>query len=239
VNGGSESAAPGLSSFWLKIIAVAGMTLQHGALVFEASLPLGVRCAMHFPGGLTFPIMAFLLTDGYARTSDFKNYAGRMLMFALAAQAPFMLIVGERRFNVLFTLLFGLILLWLKDRIRIRPLFLAVFIGMVLISRDFDWPIVGLPLILMCASFEAGWRRAVFPALTAFAVLLLTTLSSPGGLTPEAAPNAAFCFGSLAAIPLLSLYNGKRGPGAKYFFYFYYPVHMLALITIKSFLARS
>ena len=31
------------------------------------------------------------------------------------------------------------------------------------------------------------------------------------------------------ALPLLLLYNGKRGRGFKYFFYLYYPAHILLI----------
>ncbi|WP_081773069.1 TraX family protein [Bacillus sp. EB01] len=36
----------------------------------------------------------------------------------------------------------------------------------------------------------------------------------------------------LLALPLLLLYNGKKGFGFKYFFYFFYPIHIILLYFI-------
>ena len=36
----------------------------------------------------------------------------------------------------------------------------------------------------------------------------------------------------IAALPLLLLYNGKKGRGLKYFFYFFYPIHIVILYLI-------
>lgn len=42
------------------------------------------------------------------------------------------------------------------------------------------------------------------------------------------------CF-MILALPLLLMYNGKRGKGYKQFFYIYYPVHLYALYLIQQF----
>ena len=49
-----------------------------------------------------------------------------------------------------------------------------------------------------------------------------------------------FCYdsiqraGALALLPIW-LYNGKKGPSAKYFFYLFYPVHLLILFLIRRY----
>ena len=39
----------------------------------------------------------------------------------------------------------------------------------------------------------------------------------------------------ILALPLLLLYNGKRGKGHKRFFYIYYPAHVYVLYLIQQF----
>lgn len=36
----------------------------------------------------------------------------------------------------------------------------------------------------------------------------------------------------ISALPLILLYNGKKGTGLKYFFYFFYPIHIIILYLI-------
>jgi hypothetical protein len=38
---------------------------------------------------------------------------------------------------------------------------------------------------------------------------------------------------ALAAVPLICLYNGKRGPKIKWAFYVFYPVHLAVLVGVK------
>ena len=49
-----------------------------------------------------------------------------------------------------------------------------------------------------------------------------------------------FQFGVLLAAPLLMLYNGERGGGkySKWFFYIFYPAHLLIIALIKMYLIK-
>ena len=38
----------------------------------------------------------------------------------------------------------------------------------------------------------------------------------------------------ILALPLMLLYNGKKGPGLKYFFYIYYPLHSAVLFVLGN-----
>ncbi|MPN20656.1 hypothetical protein SDC9_168035 [bioreactor metagenome] len=44
---------------------------------------------------------------------------------------------------------------------------------------------------------------------------------------------------TLLAVPLILLYNGKRGHGNKYFFYIFYPAHFLILSFLRYLLLRG
>ena len=54
---------PPVTAFVLKVAAIVGMTCNHVANVFGSELPGGAMVALYSLGGLTFPIMAYLLCD--------------------------------------------------------------------------------------------------------------------------------------------------------------------------------
>ena len=115
-----SAASPkrGVSSFTLKVVAIVGMTFNHFCYMFYAHLPTEALCVLFGFGGLTFPIMAFLLVEGYNHTSNIKRYASRLFVFALISQVPYTLFLAPTTLNVLFTLLIGLALLYLYDRME-------------------------------------------------------------------------------------------------------------------------
>lgn len=108
---------PSVTAFALKVAAIVGMTCNHIANVFGSELPGGAMVVLYSLGGLTFPIMAYLLCEGYRHTSSVRRYAERLAVFAVVSQIPYSLLFGATG-NVLITLLIGLGMLWLVDRQR-------------------------------------------------------------------------------------------------------------------------
>ena len=115
-----QTLSGGINSFMLKLIAILGMTLDHLVIVFNIQQPLWAKIMLFAFGGLTFPIMAFLLVEGYKHTSNFKRYALRLLLFAFITYIPYMWAMRGFGLNVLFTLLLGLITLYLYDHMKNR-----------------------------------------------------------------------------------------------------------------------
>ncbi len=149
-------AARGITGFTLKLAALAGMTANHVAHVFIAQLPVFAAEALYWLGGLTFPIMAFLLVEGYRHTSSVLRYLARLLAFAALSQAPFTLLFGWTG-NIFFTLAIGLAVVWIWDAAPARaagPAALAV--GLVL-SLLCDWAILGPTMVF------AFWRLRTHP----------------------------------------------------------------------------
>ena len=115
---------PQLNAFQLKLVAIICMIIQHTALALDATsinlLPI-VRNIMIMAGGVSFPIIAYLLVEGYKHTSSKMNYMLRMFIFALIAQAPFHMALSHSNsiasFNVMFTLTIGLLLLAMYDKL--------------------------------------------------------------------------------------------------------------------------
>lgn len=136
-----------ISGFTLKVLAIIGMTCNHVAHAFMPIMPHWVTFVLYSLGGLTYPIMAFILVEGYIHTSNLKKYATRLAIFALVSQVPYTLLNGWTA-NVLVTLLMALGLLWAYDNVKSRPLFVLILIAVEVVSYFCDWAIAG-PLIAL------------------------------------------------------------------------------------------
>ena len=238
---------PPVSSFSLKMAAIVGMTLCHVGVIFQAALPFWVYCACEAFGGLTFPIMAFLVSEGYRHTHNVRRYAGRLFAFAVVSQVPYglffepvVLDLGETSFqlpctgNVLFTLLLGLAMLVACDRMKCRPAFWALFAAGTVATVVLDWGVLGPVMILMAHVLPEPDRRT-YPTLLAVLALGLPALG--GVLQGDLASLPELLYelvGGVGALCLLRAYDGSRGRSLKWFFYLYYPVHILVLGCIAA-----
>ncbi len=220
----------GISSFALKIIAIVAMTANHAAYVFLPYLPDAAIVAMLAVGGLTFPIMAFLLVEGYRHTSSIRRYGLRLFVFALISQVPYGLFLGLEA-NVLFTLLAGLALLWMYDHMENRPLFWLSFLAIVLVSACADWGVAGPIVVFIMGVYPDRSRRVVYAMLVpimGFGLPALSDFAAAGA--PVFLGSALYAFaGCSASIPLLLSYKGRRGYPLKWFFYAFYPAHIALL----------
>ena len=103
----------GISGYWLKLIAVISMLIDHTSAVILEQIP-GLEAPAFFMriiGRAAFPIYCFLLVEGFYHTRSRAKYAGRLFLFALISEVPFDLAFSRRMWdfssnNVFFTLLF-------------------------------------------------------------------------------------------------------------------------------------
>lgn len=209
-----------LDSFQLKCIAIVSMALDHtGAVLYPSQIWL--RCL----GRIAFPIFCFLIVQGFFHTHDVRRYMGRLGVFALISEIPYDLAfrgvpLEYAHQNVFFTLLIGIGMMVLLERNREWPvkaviLLLAMWLA-VLIRSDYNFR--GVLLIFVFYIFhESRWL-----AVTA------------GGLWNFLYQGVIQKYGVLSVLPL-ALYNGERGRKMKYFFYIFYPAHLLLLYGISRF----
>lgn len=220
-----------VTAFTLKVAAIVGMTCNHVANVFGDTLPGGIMVALYSLGGLTFPIMAYLLCEGYRYTSSVRRYAERLGVFAVISQVPYSLLFGATG-NVLITLLIGLGMLWLLDHKRRNAALCALgLLGGLAASYFCDWGVIGPLMIVLFWHFHDQPRGAALAMLVPFVGLglpaLSVALSSPTPLSLGVLGYYTVGFG-LATLLMLN-YNGRRGRPLKWFFYVYYPAHLLML----------
>ena len=257
-----ENNQHGISGFTLKMIAVISMFIDHlGATVLERILfggSLGASAAIYVNahwdglhqlymvmrgiGRLAFPIYCFLLVEGFLHTRSVPKYVARLFVFALISEIPFDLAIRESVWdlsynNVFFTLFIGLVVIaglcWCSEKIccvdasgnlRLGRLFLRgilsmfmIFAGMAAAEEVFksDYGAAGIIAIVVIYLLRRHPKTAVLAA-----VILLARLSSELEIV------------ALADVFVIAYYNGTRGKQSKYFFYAFYPVHLLLLAGI-------
>lgn len=230
----------GLSASVLKVIAITAMLIDHTSVVFiSQSLNLWRTI-----GRLGFPIFAFFIAEGAGRTKNIYKYMLRLGVFALVSEVPFNLAFRGSFFapdyqNVFFTLLLGLTAIWafqLLDKAGLG--FLSVFttglfaLTAYLLKTDYD--ATGVIVIFL---FFIVMRLPKIPrAIGIIAVCCSLTLII---YNDSLAYNPAEEFAAAAAVPLI-LYNGQKGfKMNKYFFYAFYPGHILILWLLSLIIGRN
>ena len=199
------------------------MVIDHAGAVFvERGITYTwLRCI----GRLAFPIYCFLLVEGFHHTRNVMKYITRLGIFAVISEVPFDLCFEGKLWdpghqNVYISLLMGVTLLAILERIGGITLKLLVIASFCITAQEIhcDYRYIG---ILMVLFFEL-YRET--PLMKNFTQLLCNIKFS------SLLQNA----GILALIPI-ALYNGKKGPSMKYFFYAVYPVHLLIFYFIARY----
>ena len=236
-----KAAWGGISALGLKLLAMALMLCDH----LWAALPAAPDLLTHI-GRIAFPIFAFQVAEGFARTHDRKRYLLRMLAFAAVSELPFDLFYGGTLFypfhqNVMFTFVLAILLLLGVEKFRKKgrlPHLLAaaaaVVLGYVLGTLTMvDYYGCGVVTVLLF-SFCRGWKWGWLPELAGLCylngVLLAGEELTVLGVTfPEQG------LAVLALAPIL-LYRGRQGAHSRaiqYACYAFYPVHLLLLALIQ------
>ena len=242
----------GISGSTLKMIAIVTMLIDHiGAAVLARLLMVqGLNSidtssqdavmqwltnnaalyytytAMRTIGRIAFPIFCFLLVEGFLHTHDVKKYALRLGAFALISEIPFDLAFNSRVLefqyqNVFFTLFIGLITMIAYHAVEKKEEWHPALRGL-------------LYAIIIVAGMALAWllktdyaEKGVFCIMVLYMFRKKKTNQMLAGCLSFFWETAAL----LAFIPI-AFYNGKRGWNMKYFFYIFYPAHLLLLYLI-------
>ena len=225
----------GISSSFLKIFAIALMCIDHFSVAFFGQDTTVLRII----GRVGFPLFAFMIAEGARLTKSREKYMLRLLAFAFVSEIPFDYFVSASVFNiyyqnVFFTLFFGLFVIWCYDLLKTKNLgflgvlpLIAACVGAAFLNTDY-----GATGVLCIFLFYVFAEKDFTARLTAYAVsiaVLSVNITSTGLYFVNVELYALF-----ALIPIF-LYNGERGfKMNKYFFYAFYPAHMLILKLLAS-----
>ncbi len=224
----------------LKLIAVITMLIDHTGYVFYAFpifrqplfTALGETVTIYFIlrkiGRLAFPIYCFLIGEGLRHTRSQIKYLLRLLAFAILSEIPFNLMISGNLLcpehqNVFFTLFLGALSIYFYRSINCNLLKALLMLAALGISTvlEADYGTAGMVIIVLLYVLQGH------PIVQAIAGYPLFS----GGIY------------AVAAFIPINMYNGQRGfiksPILKYFFYLFYPLHMLLLVAIKQLIIKG
>ena len=231
----------------IKYIALLLMTLGHWAVNIYKIFP--VKPFFQFSAAAEFfapPVFFFFIAEGYHYTKSKAKYAVRLLIFAVITQIPhsltnpggFTLYSLFLQWSVLMTLFLGLLALIVLHCSWKLPLRLLTIAALMAVSwlLQAEWAISGIILMLL---FDL-LRDKPLLRLAIYIPLVFIIMSVTAGHFPT--PNIYLQILLpmwLAGIVITFLYNGKKGhfpKFSKYFFYIWYPLHLLLqwLFTISQ-----
>lgn len=220
-----------MSIFVIKIIACLTMCLDH----VKYAIPDTRGFFTLYWGRIAFPLYAFLAVEGYVHTSNIEKYLKRLLIFALISQIPFMLfrtLVGEwMMLNIMFTLSFGLLNIYVFDKLENKYYLSMPIIGILIfmgyyLNVDYSW--YGVTTVLLFYFFREHKVARIF----AFLLLSLIFYYDRLFVNYSTSHLLSYLFTNISTIIML-FYNGKLGIKTKYFYYWFYPVHMVILYGIS------
>lgn len=229
-----------LSAGTLKIIAIITMLIDHFAAGVYAGLytsgyllekgmadnAVWIYNTCRNIGRFAFPIFCFLLVEGFFYTKSRLKYLRNLVIFALVSEAPFDLLLmngmdieGQ---NVFFTLAIALGTIWGVEAVREKlkekmaenyAAQIGIIVSGCLLAYFFntDYSFYGVVLVLIFYYYRHSRILACIIGYIWFTF-------------------EPWCFPAFIA---LLFYNGKRGIGLKYFFYTFYPAHLLLLYGLR------
>lgn len=245
----------GLTAFSIKIIAITTMLTDHiGAVIIQPYLnakmdSLGYDLSQTLNtvynitraiGRMAFPLFCFMLVEGFFHTRNKWKYLLRLLIFAIISEIPYNLALAKSTFSlekqsVLVTLSLGLLMLILLDFIRKTELseFIKGLLTLIVIAAfcmvahyvKCDYELKGILMI-------AG----IYLLYPMFSINRFTFCACTGLMYFWEWSKTLYYFPASLSPMLLCFYNGKKGRSLKYFFYLFYPVHLLILYFISRYL---
>ena len=177
------------------------------------------------------PLFAFLMVEGFLRTSGFEKYLLRVLAAAAITELPYNLAMGGTLLdttsrNPVFGMAISLVMLFfwgryseksLKNTLMKLLIFVAAFLWCLMLHID-----QGICIVVFVTSLWVVREKSNFRALTAFAGAMICTIFD------------VFYIGACLSCIMLHRYNEERGDQNRIVNYAFYPVVLLIFgIAVK------
>ena len=251
-----ERSWGGLSLNHLKAVAVAAMVIDHIAFAF---VPDGTLLAilLHSIGKITGPTMFFAAVEGCHHTRNLNRYLLRLAVFALVSWVPFLYFhfggdlaaIQLMRPNVIYTIFLGVLAVRIRRSPRLCSAWKVLLILLLFIlSVPADWGYTGVVIILVFDYYYGSWKHQAFAycMVVMLDMGVLSLLIHPFfglfydhvfQIDWELYAYSVEYVGAFLPLLLLSRYTGRHGTSggfSKWFFYMFYPLHLLVLGWLRA-----
>ncbi len=229
----------------LKILAAVFMVIDHVGLMF---FPYDI--AFRIIGRLAFPIFAFMISEGARYTKNKPKYLLTIAGFAFVCQVVFFVFSNSLYMSILVTFTLSIITIYalsyfkkclfskeckLWQKLLSGALFVLTVLAVALLNRIFeiDYGFFGCMAPVFASLFD--FRGIEVPKPVAMADNLYVRLV-PFGICLLLLARGSWDIQiySLLSLILLACYSEQRGRvNLKYFFYIFYPLHLVLLTAIQ------
>lgn len=238
-----QKKSAGLNRDVIKYIAMFTMFLNHFANVLLPADTVLAEVLMDI-GYFTAPVMCYFLVEGYQYTRSKRKYGQRLLLFAILSEAPFVWATGFFGLNMLFTLFFCFLLLCIQENESNQAKRTAKTVLLFLATLFSDWALFA-PIFTLFFWKNRDNRSGIIKTFAVSGLAFgLMNVANYLVLYPlkEALLHGLISVSGVAAagIVITCFYNGKRAERgqnfSKWFFYLFYPLHLLLLCGIRAIL---
>lgn len=203
-----------LNNFHIKLLAAIFMVIDHVGVVFFPNV-----LAFRMVGRLSFPLFAWLLTQGEQHTRNIERYLIRLLLLGIVSQPLYVVALQGEFLNILFTLMLGVAMLRLGRRYPEQRYWIWAASMVAAELLKFEYGAYGLAIIGLLSQFRSSYYWwGIWLGLHLF----LAIASSNFGL---------FQLPAVVTPLLLLVTNQQKGPTVRWF-YTFYPAHLLLIWAI-------
>jgi len=211
-----------MSQNQIKYLATLLMVLDHIGLLLQID-------ELRVIGRLSFPLFCWILARNWERRGEKTANAliGRLLFFGIISQFPYILLTNKIELNILLTFL--VCVLTFNEIHKTNKKLILLLSGMAaaqFLNVSYGWFAVAC-LLLMLSFKKCGSRGWWFCWITANIAYTITS---------------GYFIQILAILtPLVVMYHNptkdkKPGTVEKKFFYYFYPIHLAGLASLKALL---
>lgn len=233
-----QTRAPsGLTGNQLKILALVAMTCDHVGLQLLPGLVI-----LRIIGRLAAPIFAYMVAEGCRHTRRRGRYLGRMLAMAALCQTVYFAAMRSVYQCIFVTFSLSVCLIYLLDEAARKRTAMWVLAAAAALGAAFFVSGV-LPGIPTGTDFDVdyGFWGVMLPVLGYFGRTKWEKLAPfAAGVCLLSLHYGGIQWWGLLSLPLLALYNGRKGRGKiGALFYWYYPIHLVIIYGLSLLLQRG